>query len=528
MRKQTNAAIAIPALVLGISFTCVTASLADDLVISDTTPALIFNDTTADDGSEWVVRGRDEFFAIVNSMDDVDVFRIEPGADTENAMVIGSTGSIGLGTPGPMANLHIAGGALPAIRLEQTNALGLPPAYWLVRAGHQSFTILGPDSNGLGLTLPFAIDAGAPTGSFEIDSSGRIGLGTSSPQFNLEVTDDGPTLALSDEGERVVLEHSNDSLHIKGADAQAISRIHNLAPFNSLVISQNGEMGIGTPGPRATLHMQDSNPGIRFEDNASGTNVMELELSNNFLRIKGGSGQDLGKINAAAPVGTFTTDAKGRTGYGTANPAASFNVKYRSAHGAVPVMLIQRPNNDEIFKVEFDGDTFVGGALVHSSDRNAKTAIQPVDTAKILQKVTELPIHQWQYKASGGINHLGPMAQDFKAAFNLGDTDTGIATVDLDGVALASIQALAVRDREISMENQRLRDENLQLKQAHRELLSTLNAELDRNMQQQAAIEQQSVEIAALQADRERLHRLEAVVAGLAAGRTDPVMTASR
>ena len=32
--------------------------------------------------------------------------------------------------------------------------------------------------------------------------------------------------------------------------------------------------------------------------------------------------------------------------------------------------------------------------------------------------------------------------QDFKAAFNVGETDTGINTVDADGVALAAIQGL--------------------------------------------------------------------------------------
>jgi hypothetical protein len=37
------------------------------------------------------------------------------------------------------------------------------------------------------------------------------------------------------------------------------------------------------------------------------------------------------------------------------------------------------------------------------------------------------------------------MAQDFYAAFGLGSTDKGIATVDSDGVALAAIQALLKR-----------------------------------------------------------------------------------
>jgi trimeric autotransporter adhesin len=38
--------------------------------------------------------------------------------------------------------------------------------------------------------------------------------------------------------------------------------------------------------------------------------------------------------------------------------------------------------------------------------------------------------------------HVGPMAQDFHAAFGVGPDDKHIATVDADGVALAAIQGL--------------------------------------------------------------------------------------
>lgn len=49
----------------------------------------------------------------------------------------------------------------------------------------------------------------------------------------------------------------------------------------------------------------------------------------------------------------------------------------------------------------------------------------------------------WNYNSQdAAVRHLGPMAQDFKAAFGLGESDTGITTVDADGVALAAIQGL--------------------------------------------------------------------------------------
>ena len=43
---------------------------------------------------------------------------------------------------------------------------------------------------------------------------------------------------------------------------------------------------------------------------------------------------------------------------------------------------------------------------------------------------------------------MGPMAQDVFAAFGLGDSDLRIATIDLDGVALAAIKGLHVITKE--------------------------------------------------------------------------------
>ncbi|EMA69270.1 hypothetical protein C468_01845 [Halorubrum kocurii JCM 14978] len=67
----------------------------------------------------------------------------------------------------------------------------------------------------------------------------------------------------------------------------------------------------------------------------------------------------------------------------------------------------------------------------------------PVDTAAVLDVVTDLELSTWRYKHNGGATHMGPMAEEFYAAFELGDDDEHIATVDADGVALAAIQDLA-------------------------------------------------------------------------------------
>jgi hypothetical protein len=77
------------------------------------------------------------------------------------------------------------------------------------------------------------------------------------------------------------------------------------------------------------------------------------------------------------------------------------------------------------------------------SDRNAKTSILPVDGRQVLKELVNMPVSTWQYIGQpNNVQHMGPMAQDFYAAFDLGEDEHYINNVDASGVALASIQGL--------------------------------------------------------------------------------------
>lgn len=83
------------------------------------------------------------------------------------------------------------------------------------------------------------------------------------------------------------------------------------------------------------------------------------------------------------------------------------------------------------------------GSWSSLSDRAAKTSIQDVDNSRILAKVARLPVSEWSYSAQGTrVRHIGPMAQDFRTAFGLGEDDRHISTIDEEGVALSAIKAL--------------------------------------------------------------------------------------
>lgn len=113
------------------------------------------------------------------------------------------------------------------------------------------------------------------------------------------------------------------------------------------------------------------------------------------------------------------------------------------------------------------------GSWTSLSDVNAKKNVAPVDGSDILARVRDLPIRSWSYTSQDeSIRHIGPTAQDFHAAFGVGDSPTGITAVDADGVALAAIQALALEraaDRQriaaLEAENARLRGEMEMIRQ---------------------------------------------------------------
>jgi len=101
-----------------------------------------------------------------------------------------------------------------------------------------------------------------------------------------------------------------------------------------------------------------------------------------------------------------------------------------------------------------------------TSDRNAKENFTAVNAQQVLAKVAALPVTQWNFKTdSQDVRHLGPMAQDFQAAFGLdGADDKHISVVDEGGVALAAIQGLNQKLEETRADNAALRADNADLR----------------------------------------------------------------
>ncbi|MFL5382041.1 MAG: tail fiber domain-containing protein, partial [Longimicrobiaceae bacterium] len=111
------------------------------------------------------------------------------------------------------------------------------------------------------------------------------------------------------------------------------------------------------------------------------------------------------------------------------------------------------------------------------SDRSRKENFVAVEGEDLLLRLRSVPVSTWNYLSQDrSIRHMGPMAQDFAAAFGLGESNLLINSLDIDGVNLAGVQALTTRTDRLRAQVRTLTDENAAL----RGRVSELEARLQR------------------------------------------------
>jgi hypothetical protein len=124
-----------------------------------------------------------------------------------------------------------------------------------------------------------------------------------------------------------------------------------------------------------------------------------------------------------------------------------------------------------------------GSSWAVISDRNRKDGFLPVNGEDILNRVATLPVSTWRYRDEEDRStlHIGPMAQDWHAAFGFTRDNTTINMSDFDGVNLASIQALARRTeaqtaaiRALQAGNAALQADNVSLREQNAQLEARL------------------------------------------------------
>lgn len=195
------------------------------------------------------------------------------------------------------------------------------------------------------------------------------------------------------------------------------------APANSLFMNNNGNIGLGTVSPVLDLHVANGNtPGLRLDQTAAGGFTPQVwdvagNEANFFIRdVTNGSNLPFRIVPGAAENSIYVASS-GNVGFGTSSPQARVHVA--------------------------DGDLRVDGSVYQLSSRAVKTDFTSVEPARLLDLLEGIDLGVWRYLAGrDSARHFGPAAEDFHAAFGLGESDERISISDMAGVALGAAQAL--------------------------------------------------------------------------------------
>jgi len=187
-----------------------------------------------------------------------------------------------------------------------------------------------------------------------------------------------------------------------------------------------------------------------------------------------------GNYSTAMGKNASTNDKKGSFVYGDDSPSAVGDVKATTDN-----QFMVRAAGGTIFYSNYSLTAGVslapgGGSWSSVSDRNKKENFKEEYGEEVLSKIAGMPIFSWNYKSQdSSIRHLGPTAQDFHAAFHLGENDTTITTTDIDGINMLAIQALEKRTTELKAKIEELEKVISEFAEVKAE-----NAEMKRKMAQ--------------------------------------------
>ncbi|MCC6988834.1 MAG: tail fiber domain-containing protein [Acidobacteria bacterium] len=231
--------------------------------------------------------------------------------------------------------------------------------------------------------------------------------------------------------------------------------------LDSVAFGQNGSTASGETSFAAGFNAQASAPYSRswgYNTVASGVSSTAIGVGTHAAGLGSMAIGTFSAVSAAAP-GSFVFGDRSTVGSGGVVTSVSPNQFLVRAAGGTAFWS----SAGTVFPTSPGVILFAGDSAWSSlSDVNAKENFRDLATDDVLARIAAMPVREWNYRAQDqAIRHIGPTAQDFHAAFGLGQDERRISTIDADGVALAGVKALEARTR---ADNERLTRENDELR----------------------------------------------------------------
>ncbi len=263
------------------------------------------------------------------------------------------------------------------------------------------------------------------------------------------------------------------------------------APVNSLYMNDAGNIGLATntPGGIEFYIADGDSPTVRLEQNGSNgfaSQVFDIvsNETNFFIRdVTNGSALAF-RIQPGTDADTLNLDNEGQVSIGVGSAIeANATLHVRSRNNGDPAFLVQRSGpTADLLSLADSGDMILSGTLAQLSRRDSKEHFAGIDHQTMLTALKGLDISTWNYKhQADDERHLGPVAEEFYAAYGLGTDAEHIATSDMAAVALASSQALLF---ELEAKDQRITELEARLQRLEALMVQVLEHKQDQDTQQ--------------------------------------------
>lgn len=317
--------------------------------------------------------GADNYFGFGVSSSDLDYFsqgnhRFHVGYNgtpgTE-AMVLTSSGRLGVGTAAPTEELEVVGA--DQVEIHAKSSSGVTGGRVRASSAGGGWIALQSKNSGDQEITSFAsgnihIAPGEVKRLSVIDSTGNVGIGTTAPTEKLEVSGNIKATSFIGSGASLTGVNSSGSSSIVDLSLEADSDantsgniLFKTAGTNKAVLTNTGKLGIGAATPSALVHLNDP-----AAPNVNGSEMLKLQSGYQATTI--GSGGIIKFVNnvAAADAAAIRTYTEGvgdvslrfQTGYGTGTLADRMTI---SNSGKIGIGL---SNPVRFFEVNGDSEVF--------------------------------------------------------------------------------------------------------------------------------------------------------------------------
>lgn len=204
----------------------------------------------------------------------------------------------------------------------------------------------GYTTNGSGTVLSSFIATNSAT-RFHIDSSGRIGIGTTSPAYRLDSNGTGKFTASSAGSDALILQSPGSSSYFtiapENVASSAVIGYYNgsswVALYNPGSMWFGGNVGIGTTSPAYSLHVNGNTTATNFiigADNAAAAGTVGHISNGPGIQFWGNSSGASGSmIFTAGGAERMRMNSSGNIGIGTASPSSQLHLTGALTYGGV-------------------------------------------------------------------------------------------------------------------------------------------------------------------------------------------------